>query len=259
MRSINTDTHVHSTFSIDAENDIEEMCDSAIKNGIKYITFTEHVDFNPLDEGYDYLKVDKFLEKIDDLNLKYGDKLKVLSGVEFSEPHLYPEQMEQYNNYDFDLIIGAIHWIDGYFVGDEDLLKKYSKDEIFLRYYNLVYQTVKYGMFDVIAHFDFPKRYLDYEYKNYNLIPQIIRMMVDNNIIMEINSSSLRKGLDEAMPSKWILQQYVEMGGKKVTIGSDAHREYEVAEDFDIVNNVIQDLGLVQGYFQNRKFIENVK
>ena len=47
------DSHVHSTFSHDGENDMEEICNKALDIGVQYLTFTEHVDFYPFDEGYD--------------------------------------------------------------------------------------------------------------------------------------------------------------------------------------------------------------
>ena len=250
-----TDSHVHSIFSEDGENTIKELCEKTIKNNVEVLTFTEHVDFNPLDPGYKYLKLEKYLDKVKEVKNKYKGQLKVMSGVEFSEPHIYPEKLAEYNEHNLDLIIGAIHWIGDFFVGDEELLEKYSKDEIFLRYYNLVYDSVKQADFDVLAHLDFPKRYLDYEYKNFHLIPQILRMMVDNNIILEINTSTLRKGFSEPMPSKWILSKYREMGGEKVIIGSDAHRVNEIRANFEEVYEIIEDLELSLGYFENREFV----
>jgi len=250
-----TDSHVHSIFSEDSSVEIKEIIRKAIEKDVDIITFTEHVDFNPLDEGYKYLTPDKFIEAVKKANEIHQDQIEILAGVEFSEPHLYPKQLKKYNDFDLDLIIGAIHWIGDHFVGDEKLLDIYSKDEIFLRYYNMVYQMVKKGEIDVLAHLDFPKRYLNYEYKNFNLISQIIRMMIDNDVVLEINTSTLRKGFEEPMPSFWLLSKYKEMGGKKVTIGSDAHRLNEVATNFDTVYNIINELNLTLGYFKNRKFI----
>ncbi|MFO7814754.1 MAG: histidinol-phosphatase HisJ family protein [Halanaerobiales bacterium] len=250
------DSHVHSTFSHDGLNKIEEICNKAINKGTKYITFTEHVDYNPLDEGYKFLEVEKYLEKIEKVNKKFGEKIEIFSGVEFSEPHLYPEQLNKYNDYEFDLIMGAIHWVGDIFVGDDELQNRYTFNEIFLKYYNLLYRSVKNNNFDVVAHLDFPKRYLNYEYKNENLMNKILKQIVKNDIVLEINSSSLRKGLSTPMPSEWILKKYIKFGGKRVTIGSDSHRINELTNDFELIYKIVEKLDLIPGYFKKREFIK---
>ena len=250
------DSHVHSTFSHDGENDMEEICNKALDIGVQYLTFTEHVDFNPFDEGYDYLDIEEYFKNIETLNNKYGDKIEILAGVEFSEPHLYSKQLNKYNNLDFDLIMGAVHWFGDTFVGNDEILNDYSVDEIFLRYYNLLYKTVKNNNIDVVAHMDFPKRYLNYEYKNKMLIDKILKEIVNKGIILEINSSSLRKGLTTPMPSQWILEKYIQHGGRRVTIGSDSHRISELTNNFERVYQLIDKLDLVPGYFKKGKFIK---
>ena len=250
------DSHVHSTFSHDGENDMEEICNKALDIGVQYLTFTEHVDFYPFDEGYDYLDIEEYFKNIETLNNKYGDKIEILAGVEFSEPHLYSEQLDKYNNLDFDLIMGAVHWLGDTFVGNDEILNDYSVDEIFLRYYNLLYKTVKNNNIDVVAHMDFPKRYLNYEYKNKMLIDKILKEIVNKGIILEINSSSLRKGLTTPMPSQWILEKYIQHGGRRVTIGSDSHRISELTNNFERVYQLIDKLDLVPGYFKKGKFIK---
>jgi len=256
MRYPIIDSHVHSSYSEDCKCDVKDICNTAIQNEIKVLTLTDHVDFNPIDPGFRYFKLEKYLNEVAKLKKKHKDKIKLLTGVEFSEPHQYQDKLKEYNDNDLDLIIGAIHWIGDYFVGDEKLLDKYSKDEIFLRYYNLVYETVKNGQIDVLAHLDFPKRYLNYDYKNFHLIPQILRMMIDRNIVLEINTSTLRKGFDEPMPSKWILSKYKKMGGKKVTVGSDAHRLNELNTNFNKAYSLIEEFNFTLGYFENRNFIK---
>jgi len=251
------DSHVHTTFSHDGENEMEEMCNKAINIGMEYITFTEHVDFIPIDDAYDYLKIDEYFNNIQRLNNKFGDNLEIFAGVEFSEPHLYTEQLKKYNNLDFDLIMGSIHYIGDNFVGNDGLLNEYSIDEIFLKYYNLLFKTVKNNNIDVVAHMDFPKRYLNYEYKNYKLIDKILKEIIKNDIVLEINSSSLRKGISTPMPSQWILERYIQYGGKRVTLGSDSHSINELTNDFDMIYQLIEKLNLVPGYFKKGKFIKS--
>ncbi len=52
MPKILTDFHVHSDISLDAKGTMEQMAEAAWGAGLKQIAFTDHLDLNPMDEGY---------------------------------------------------------------------------------------------------------------------------------------------------------------------------------------------------------------
>lgn len=43
------DLHVHTHHSCDSEVKFEEYCEKATQIGLKYICFTDHIDFNKAD------------------------------------------------------------------------------------------------------------------------------------------------------------------------------------------------------------------
>lgn len=47
-------------------------------------------------------------------------------------------------------------------------------------------------------------------------------------MVIEINTSSLRKGHEQTMPGRELLEIYKSSGGKYATIGSDAHAAEDV-------------------------------
>jgi len=83
------DLHVHTHHSCDSKVEIEEYCEKAIQLGLKYICFTDHVDFNKADYGYGYYDASKFFSEFNKAKDKYSGKLNILSGIEFAEPHIH--------------------------------------------------------------------------------------------------------------------------------------------------------------------------
>lgn len=255
VKPICADMHTHSLFSIDAKEDIYAMCCSSIEKGLRYICFTEHFDVNPQDIGFGYLNLNKYNFAIENARRTFGDNLCILKGLEFSEPHLYPKELERIAAMGFDVILAGIHWIGSDALEDPNLITKYPPRQLYNAYYQEVLKTVQCGDFDVLAHFDLPKRYFNIKDESSELIDQILETMVEKGIVLEINTSSLRKGLLEPSPSPSILERYVLMGGKRVTLGSDAHSSAEIAADFDTAQIIAEKAGVSQiGIFQNRTF-----
>lgn len=250
------DMHVHSKFSVDGKDNLMAMCQAAIEKGVKYICFTEHFDMNPKDRGYGYFNFEKFSEAIDSAKNKFGDSLYILKGLEFSEPHLHPEEFEEMVRKDFDVMIGSVHWLGGFVVGQKELEEKFTKEEIFKKYYREVLRATKFGGFDILAHLDFPKRYLKQSYNEWNLVDEILSELTKSDIALEINTSPLRKGLNECSADKELLERYIKHKGSRVSIGSDAHSSLDIGEGFAYAEDLTKRNNKIKvGIFQQRKFI----
>jgi len=251
------DMHVHSNFSVDAKDDLKFMCQAAVKKGLKYICFAEHFDMNPKDCGYQYFDLEKFSEAIDSARGEFRDNLCILKGLEFGEPYLYPREFENMVKKDFDVIIGAVHWVGELFVGKKEIGESISVEEFFERYYREVLKEVKFGGFDVLAHLDFPKRYLKQSSNQSCLTNEIFEELLKCDIALEINTSPLRRGLNESSPGEKILAEYTKAGGDKVTVGSDAHSSLDIGEGFQYVHDLIERNGRIKpGIFRKHKFIQ---
>ena len=249
------DMHVHSCFSVDSAEEIPTVCRAAVAKGLGYIAFTEHLDLNPADRGYGFFDYPRFSAAIDEARQEFGDKLLILKGLEFSEPHLYPAEFEKMSRLDFDVILGSVHFIGETFVGESSLRQRYPGTALFELYYEQVLQAVRHGGFDILAHLDFPKRYHGDILPDNGIITEIVNRMAKQDIGLEINTSPLRKGLNEPSPGLRLLQLYAQAGGCKVTLGSDAHRVAEIAADFETTVSMVREVPGVQlGFYSQRQF-----
>lgn len=256
------DTHMHTTFSADGQDDMADMCREAISKGLKYICFTDHIEHNPADDGFQYLNFSHYLEAIERVRDQFGDKINILKGIEFSEPHVYPREFERFLARDLDVVIGSIHYIgsigihhfDPVYAGSAASIEGYTRQRVYSEYYEELLQTVKLGGFDILAHFDNPKRYLKEPWEA-EIIDEIISQMTDKGIALEINTSPLRRGYHETAPGSGILKRFTDAGGKRVTIGSDAHCCREIAADFDYAFKLADECQGTVGIFKGRRFV----
>lgn len=255
-----SDLHVHSLdFSGDAVSSMAEMCQGAIDKGLERICFTEHVDFDPhYDDSipFDAAKYDKYIEKMRRI---YGDKLEILKGVEVGEPHMYRKEYEEIAAGDYDMVMVGLHYVNLpmglHWTGNggRDIFT-FAVERIYRRYYEDLLAVAELGGFDVLAHFDYPKRYLGQDADEDELIQEILATVIKNNGILEINTSPWRKGCLEPAPSDKILQYYKAAGGTRLTIGSDAHGVVDIGADLDRALELTP--GLTRGYFKGRKFFD---
>lgn len=247
-----TDFHVHTEMSCDSEAKIADYIDIAKRRKIDAVCFTDHVDFNKNDYGYKYYNPEQFFQSYKEFCKEPG--LDIYAGIEFSEPHLYFHELDELKKYPYDFIIGSVHWIGDMFPCLE-VREKCTAKEFYDLYWKEIYECVSVGGFDCLGHIDFPKRYYEELYYNEKLMREIFQIMLHNNIILEINTSSLRKGLSTMMPDNELLEIYKDCGGKYITIGSDSHEVKDLATNYDVAQKLADKYGLKNVIFKERKMI----
>ena len=250
------DMHIHTKYSCDSKVDLETYCLKAIREGIDIICFTEHVDCNPNDLGYKFYDAGDYFNEFDTVKEKYAKKLTILSGIEFAEPHTYPEMLSYYSSFKYDYIMSTIHfWYENMYpsaVLDAGI----STGMCYEYYWEEVLKTVMAGGFDCLGHIDFPKRYYKQLVFDPDKIAEIFREMIGRNISLEINTSTLRQNLTETMPDKELLSIYRDCGGRYVTIGSDTHIPEDLSYGYQYAKSLIGHYGFKEVYYRGRLLIE---
>ena len=245
------DLHVHTEFSCDSEADMKQYVKQAMHKNAQVICFTDHVDLNKNNYGYNYYMPESFFTKFNQVKEKYNNHVKVYAGIEFGEPRLYADKLKQLSEYPYDFIIGSIHWIGDMFPCQK-VREQYSAKEFYTLYWEEVLKTVKQGGFDALGHIDFPKRYYGEIYYSEAKLKEIFKILLDKDMVIEINTSSLRKGHSETMPGRELLEIYRDCGGRYVTVGSDAHEEKDIGAENETAKSLIKGFDLQEVIYENR-------
>ena len=250
------DQHVHSKVSHDGISTIKEHILEAKEKNIKEITFTEHYDdYTGIQTNLTTLDVDKYRQIY--LENKDDQIIKTNFGIEIG---LRPESYQLISNMvaknKFDFIIGSSHITCGKDIAyDKSFFEGISKEKAILKYFQEVLQNIKMytNEFDVYGHLDYIIRYINKNYKDKmfritygdfkEILDEILITLIQNNKGLEINTSGLRYGLNNAHPNIEILREYKMLGGKIITMGSDAHKKEDLASDFDIAYQILEQAG----------------
>ena len=260
------DMHVHSRFSFDGKSDMLEECKVAMDKGLSGICFTDHFSVDPLDVSYGVLDYDAYRKEANACQTIYEGKLQIGCGLEISEPHLkkYVQDLQQaLRGMRLDFIIGSVHNINScklrvFMVGK-------SKEEIYHAYFREVLKMVDMADIDVLGHLDLAKRYAfdvvgNYSFADYeDEISAILHCLVQRNIGLEINTSGWRNSVNESYPSVDVLKLYRSLGGKYITLASDAHRAEDVAAGFSYAVRTLRKIGFEEGCFYTARQVQTYK
>ena len=241
------DAHTHSDNSFDAQSTVEEMCYSAAKKGFYAIAITDHCEAPFIRLGYNE-EFGDFSERIPlsysqtkKAQEKFGEKIKVLCGIELGEPMHDLECTKRALSFgDFDFVLASLHNLrnmdDFYFID----FNKCSVSEILKLYFDELAETASFSDFDSLAHLTYPLRYIFEKTGEYpdlspyqDVIDDIYKTLISNKKALEINTSGLFKPIGRTLPDEFQLKRYRELGGELVTIGSDAHDTSAIASDYD--------------------------
>ncbi len=260
-----TDFHVHSKFSFDGKDYLEDICQEAIYKNLAEICFTEHFDVDPKDVSYGVLNYKKYYDTIEKCKVKYEGKIKIRCGLEIGEPHLsaYISDLKtELKSMNLDFIIGSVHNLNS--VKLRLTMPNKEKNQIYEDYFKEILQMVKTADIDIIGHLDLMKRYAFSEYGNYDfyyfkdLLQQILQVAVERKIGIEINTSGYRNAVKEAFPKLEILQLYKKLGGEIITIGSDSHSCRDVFSYCEKAYDLLRKAGFLYFYtFNQRKAIKH--
>ena len=263
--SVRYDYHLHSDFSGDSHTPAIEMVRRALALGLDGMCFTEHHDHDHPDYGIDFnLDFDAYFRQMELLKSRFADRLRICSGVEFGlMKHLPPVLASLSKRYPFDFIIASLHFVNGKDPYYPDFFEGRSEHDCYAEFLRTEYETLKCfppDSYDTLGHMDFvvrygPNRNLNYSYEAYaDCIDPLLRYLIDNGKCLEVNTGGLKYGLGEPNPCTGVLRRYRELGGERITIGSDAHAPEHLCYDFDKAAALLKELGFKwYTVFCNRK------
>ena len=250
------DFHVHTQFSWDAPGgDLEGSCRRALELGLPAIAFTDHADFlGDLRDGMYPVEVPRYLEEVERCRALFPD-LRILSGVELGEPHLYPDEAAAVlASAPLDRVLASVHnatWQGSLMDASELEDLGPAGVQAFLRAY--FQETLALAgssqPFDVLAHLDYPRRYLpdalqpyrEEEYEEEYRV--VLRALAARGGTLEVNTTRGMAPGRGLCPGPLALRWWAEEGGRSLSFGSDAHDPSKVACGFRLAAQLAEAAG----------------
>lgn len=250
------DTHMHCTFSVDSQMSIQEAAQAAKDLNIGII-ITEHMDI-------DYpTNPQSFLFDVADYFKEFGEyrNEQLLLGIEIGlQTICHAANTDIVKAGPFDMVIGSIHVAERVDVYMNSFYQGRGKRQAYDVYWRDMLACVRdYQDYDTLGHIDYICRYASYADPNLALAEadvwaEICAHLIKNCKALEINTRRLddRLAVNSLQP---FYELYKDLGGKYVTLGSDAHRQGEVGRRIAQAYDWAESLDLQPVYFKGRELI----
>lgn len=253
---IYVDTHVHTTNSHDGKVSIADVVSVAKEKGLKYLCFTEHCDYDfqygkcTAPVKWRFLDPDKYYENYkiakEELDKDENNTLNLCFGVEaaYCDDELcFQKYQELIEKYPFDSVINSVHCFDkkdGYF---KSAFMFKSKAQAYGSYLDTILKSLDAPyQYDIVAHIGYLAHGAPYKDKvlRYSDFPDkidaILKGIIERNKAMEINFHH------DMCPPRDIIERYYELGGRKVSYGSDGHRG-DICREYETTCKMLKEIG----------------
>lgn len=138
-----------------------------------------------------------------------------------------------------------------------------KEEERYRHFFEVSLKRVEaYDCFDSLGHLDFVVRYGPnknrfYEFGRYEeIISAILEVLIRKDKALEVNTGGFKYKLGHPNPSEDILKRYRELGGKLITVGSDAHVPGFVGYEFDRTAELLKSIGFREYALYRRRVPE---
>ena len=250
MSTILTDFHMHSTYSLDGNNTIEELCEQAIRLGLTHIAVTDHVEWPP-NGSHQRPDFDRYFDEVSACQQSFAPRgLTLLSGLELGNPHQHRAEVDDLlQQYDFDVIIGSMHWLDGENIHYTRCFDGEDPYVVYARYFNQIGEIAASTNCHIIAHFDrifwpgttrFGPPHIE---RVERPVRAAMRALAEHGRILELNTRFLVHEPSWNDSLLTVLRWYQEEGGQFVAVDSDAHRVAEIGRHQAIAAQLVQEAG----------------
>lgn len=244
------DYHIHTSFCNHASGTMRQYVESAIQTGLREMGFSDH---NPFLDNYvsayrmrpqDF---EIYMNTIEELQETFPE-IAIKKGIELDFIPSAMDYIEAFSKkYPFDYIIGSVHYLElnglkhVTYLND---LKERNLPDLFRKYFNSIARAASTGIFNIIAHFDLPRRFWgDLPAESYRDAENALRAIKEHDVSVEINTSGFRtKHIEEPFPGNHILEMVKQME-IPITLGSDSHTPDDVASYFSETVIMLKSLG----------------
>jgi len=247
------DSHMHTQVSADSDMPATDALARAAALNLG-VVFTEHFDYGFANEDGEF-SFDPAAYMSGYKNFR-GSNCRL--GVEVG---LRPCARDANENFlrqaDFDFVIGSIHLVDGVDIYLPEFFAGKDKPTVWRKYFQQMADEAAVADFDALGHIDYICRtapYVDPEidYAAFaDEIDAVLKIVVERGKVLELNTRRFvdEKAVLELVP---VYEKYRALGGRFVTLGSDAHTVAAVGKFFDRAVEFTRELNLTPVTFCER-------
>ncbi len=246
-----SDSHTHSENSFDGKDSVVMLCDRALQLGLYSLTITDHCECHEYYQNHVRQDIEGSIRDTLKARGLYADRLRIYTGIELGQPTQNPQAaQEALSLADYDFVLGSLHNLKG----EQDFyFLHYTPDNVkglLDRYFVELLDLVKTDCFDSLAHITYPFRYIAAEpsliinpAQYAEQMDTVLEALVRNGKALEVNSSGLRQKIGVTLPDEPIIRRFRELGGRYVTVGSDAHRWGDIGAGIEETFRLLQRCG----------------
>jgi histidinol-phosphatase (PHP family) len=248
------DYHTHTYLCGHASGTLDDYIRAAIECRLDEIGLTDHLflyyEEPDLRDPSLAMREEQYPSHYDAMVLardRYRDQITVRVSVEADWVASEESRLrEVLGFYEFDYVLGGVHYVDGWLVDAPDNAMYYQAlplEEIWRSYMREIRNAAESRIFDVLAHVDLPKKFGHHPPES--VWPEILQSLDcirDSGCAVEISTVGLRDAAGACYPSPAII---AEMKRREIPIvlSSDAHAPAEVAFDFDQLVRTVSEAG----------------
>jgi histidinol-phosphatase (PHP family) len=255
------DYHIHGNFCGHAEGELEEYVLEALGKGFLEIGFSAHlpkvVDPDPYHAMLEN-RLPDYVALIEHLQIKYHGNIIIKLGIEADYfPGLEDRTRDLLAKYTFDYVLGSLHFLGDWHFSSKAGRHRYESEdpeEVFPKYFELLGDMIRSGLFDVLAHADaLRKETFEPGPGSKEEYVKLAMLLAKHGMAIEVNTAGLRRGAGCIYPDRLLLEACAEKG-IPVTLGSDAHTPTDVGRDFRHAFRLLEEAGIVDlAIFEGRK------
>ena len=235
-----TDYHVHTFRCGHAGGATRNYVLAALSQGLSEIAFTDHIPlyFLPGEDPDPHLAMTRaelsgYVEEVRALKEEFAGRIDVRLGLEadYAEGH-ETALAEILSLHDWDVVLGSVHWVAGAWIDAPGSQRRHAREGteyLWSEYFRLIEKACATGFFDVMTHFDLPKKF---GHRMPASVAPAEKRAIDAaraaRVAVEVSSAGLRKPVAEEYPAPSLLAKLVETG-VPIVLASDSHAPAEVA------------------------------
>lgn len=255
------DYHIHTYLCNHANGTVEQYVEFALQSGLKEMGFSDH---GPMPSWYDpdsrmhLHQFELYHEMVHRVKKAYQADIDIKFGIELDFAHGTEEFVASFlRDHEFDYVLGSVHYLEDWnfdhpkFIGRYDVV---GVDYTYEVYYQLLKEAVATGLFDIVAHFDLPKKFGHKPSRQFDVqIDDILTDIKKSKMCIEINTSGLRRPVNEIYPAPTIIKR-MQAAQIPIVLGSDSHEPNQIGFAFHSVIPILQEIGYTGTMkFKNRK------